>query len=241
MQRTTHFPLAGAFAGLICLLFFLPAAAHDFGSQNKEAGLDQVLKQMEGVGSSFRNFAALFSQKKYTAVLEEFDTPESGVFRYARAKDGTALLRQEVTSPGRRILTIKGGIATIYQPDIKQAQLINLGKNKDKVEYLALGIGQSPTKLQETFDIKYQGDDSIEGARCSVLVLRPKSAAAALYFSSITLWIRKSNGIPIQQKLQEPSKDYLLVNFFDEKLNVRVPESTFEQKLPSGVDVQKIQ
>jgi len=222
------------------LLFFCLSG---FGMpQSKEATeLQRVLSQMEAVGKTFRTFTARFSKKKYTAVLEEFDTPETGEFCYARAKDGSALLRQDATSPGRSILTIKGGTATSYQPAIKQAQIVNLGQNKDKAEYLALGIGQSPAKLQETFNLSYQGTEQISGVPCSILVLKPKNPKAAAMFSSITLWIRKSTGIPIQQKLQEPSGDYLLVNFYDEKLNTRIPDSKFEQKLPAGTDIQRLQ
>jgi len=211
-------------------------------SQTKEdPRLQQVLQQMESVGKTFRSFSAHFTQKKFTAILKEFDIPETGQFYYARAKDGSALLRQEVTSPGVRILTIKGGVAIVYQPVIKQAQLVDLGKNKDKAEYLALGLGQSPGRLRQSFAIEYKGTEPAGGAPCSVLYLQPKDAAAAADFSSITLWIKKSNGLPVQQRLQERNGDYLLVSFSDEKLNPKIQASTFEQKLPSGVDLQRIQ
>ena len=205
-----------------------------------DAELEQVLRQMEATGKSFQNFRAKFSQKKYTAILREFDTPETGIFIYARAKDGSALLRQEVEKPASRILTIKGGVATVFQPGLKQAQVVSLGKSKDKAEYLALGLGQSPAKLRETFDIELQGPETLGRTLCSVIRLKPKNPNAAAYFSSITLWIKKSNGIPIQQKLQEPNGDYLLVSFTDEKLNAKIPVSEFEQKLPQGTDMQRI-
>jgi len=203
-----------------------------------DQGLDAVLKQLEATGKTFKSFSANFVQKKYTAVLKEFDTPESGIFLYARAKDGSALLRQEVSSPAPRILTIKGGVAIIYQPRLKQAQEAHLGKNKDKVEYLALGLGQSPAKLQETFGLQYLGSEYVNGASCSILNLKPKSASAGAFFSTITLWITKSSGVPIQQKLQEPSGDYLLVVFSDEKLNPKISEAKFEQKLPADIEKQ---
>jgi outer membrane lipoprotein-sorting protein len=196
---------------------------------------------MEAVGKTFRSFQASFAQKKYTAVLKEFDTPESGMFLYARAKDGSALLRQEVAKPGVRILTIKGGEATIYQPTLNQAQIVSLGKNKDKAEYLALGLGQSPGKLQQTFEISYHGVENAGGVPCSVLVLKPRNATTAAYFSSITLWINKSNGVPIQQKLLEPNGDYLLVLFSNEKLNAPIPAAQFEQKLPATVEIMRLQ
>ena len=210
-------------------------------SKDNEAALDRVLRQMDSAGKKFVSFAAHFTLKRYTAVLKEFDIPDSGDFIYARAKDGSALLRQEVTQPGHRILTIKNSTLIIFQPKIKQAQVVNLGKNKDKAEFLAIGIGQSPAKLRDTFTIRYQGEESVNGSPCSALVLTPKNPAGAAYFSSITLWIKKATGVPIRQKLQEPSGDYELVDFTDEKLNTKVPDSKFEQKIPSGTEIQRLQ
>jgi len=218
----------------------LVLAGAAFPQAGDAAKLEEVLKRMEVVGKTFRSFKAQLTQKKYTAVLKEFDAPEFGEFFYARARDGSALLRQEITKPAHRILTIKSGVATVYQPGIRQAQVANLGKNKDKAEYLALGLGQSPGRLRESFALRYEGTETVAGAACWVLTLAPRSAAAAAYFSSIGLWIKKSNGVPIQQKLQEPNGDYLLVSFSGEKLNTPIPDSRFEQKLPAGTDIQKL-
>lgn len=203
--------------------------------------IEPVLARMEAAGKGFRSFEAKLVQKKYTAALEEFDAPESGRFVYALAADGTALLRQEIEQPTPRILTIKGGVATVYQPRLRLAQVVSLGKNKDKTEYLALGLGQSPARLRETFEVAYRDAEKVGGVECDVLILKPKSAGASAYFSSITLWIGKSDGLPLQQKLQEPSGDYLLVTFSEARLNRRIPPAEFEQKLPKGVEIQRIQ
>ncbi len=183
-------PIGEIIGGLLLLGLVLSAKLP--AQTGTDQALAQVLKQMETLGKTFQSFRAQFAQKKYTAILKEFDTPESGEFVYARARDGSALLRQEVIKPARRILTIRGGLATIYQPAMNQAQVISLGKNKDKAEYLALGLGQSPAKLRETFDVRYQGLESLGGMPCSVLVLKPRSSAAAAYFTSIVLWIKKA-------------------------------------------------
>ena len=70
--------------------------------------------------------------------------------------------------------------------------------------------------------------------------LKPKSSAAAAFFSSFTLWIKNCSNVPIQQKLQEPNGNYLLVKFTAEKLNAPVSDSQFEQKLPKGTEIQQI-
>ncbi len=207
-------------------------------ARNTQAALDSVLAKMDAVGRNFQSFSADFTQRKYISVLKEFDTPESGIFIYARAKDGSALLRQEFKTPGRKILTIKGGTATVYQPSINQATVVNLGKNRDKAEFLALGIGQSPARLRETFSVEYQGEEKLDAAPCSIIVLKPKSSSTAAFLTTITLWVKTANGMPIQQKLQEPNGDYLLNKFSNEKLNPKFADSDFEQKLPKNADIQ---
>jgi outer membrane lipoprotein-sorting protein len=223
----------------ICLLGMV--ASFGFGAQGKDEGdLRQTFRQMNAAGKGFRSFQARFSQKKYTAVLKEFDTPETGEFYYVRNKNGSAFLRQEVTSPGKKILTVKGDKAVFYQPAIKQAQIANLGNYKNLAEYLAIGIGQSPEKLEKDFSISYQGSEAVNGENCSVLLLKPKSPKVASRFSAITLWVKKSNGILVQNKFLEPSGDYTLLTFSDEKLNANISNSQFEQKLPNDVDRQNL-
>jgi outer membrane lipoprotein-sorting protein len=46
--------------------------------------------------------------------------------------------------------------------------------------------------------------------------------------------------MPVQQKLQEPNGNYLLVKFSAEKLNPRISETQFDAKLPKGVEIQQI-
>ena len=209
--------------------------------QGKEsADLQRVLNKMDLVAQSFRTFAAKFSQKKYTSVLEEFDTPETGEFYYSRTKDGSVLMRHEVMNPGRRILTIKGSTLTVYRPSIKEAQIANREKMQNIVEYLALGIGQNSAKLREKFLITYLGTEPIDHIACSILVFTPKDPKTAARIESITVWLKDSTGTPAQYKFLEPTKDYLLINFWDEKLNVKIPDSKFDQKLPSGTEIQKL-
>lgn len=209
-------------------------------AKGSQAALDKVLERMGAIGKDFRGFRADFMQRNYVAVLKEYENPESGTFTYARAKDGSALVRQEFKAPGRKILTIKGGEATVYQPSLNQATRMNLGKNRDKAEFLALGIGQSPAKMRETFDIEYQGEARVSDRLCSVLLLKPKSATVSAYFASITIWISNANNLPVQQKLLEPNGNYMLNTFTSEKLNPTVSDADFEQKLPKGVEIQVI-
>ncbi|MBP1608996.1 MAG: outer rane lipoproteinsorting protein [Acidobacteria bacterium] len=230
-------PLGLILTTLLTVCCVLPVLLPGVRAQGKESPeLQQVYRQMEAAGRNLRTLAAKISEKKYTAILKEFGATETGEFLLARAKDGSTMMRREITSPGKVILTIKGNTLTVYRPTLKEAQIVNLGKNRDKAEFLALGIAKPPSELQKIFDIAYERMESVAGEPCAVLLLKPKDQKTAAFYSAIGMWVKKSSGIPIQYKLQEPNNDYLLVTFSNERLNLKIPESRFEQKLPKGVE-----
>lgn len=210
------------------------------GVAEPEDRLEPVLRRMETASRSFRSFAADTASTRYTAIVNAFDAPEKGIFLYRRADDGSALIRWEIRSPGKRILTIRNDEALVYEPNINSARRYRLGKNRDKAEYLALGIGQSPSDLRKTFHIAYRGGEKIRGNACSILVLKPKDPKAAAMFASITVWIKDSTGVSARMKLEEPSGDYFLVNFSSEQLNRPIDESRFRQRLSSGVEMMEV-
>lgn len=205
-----------------------------------EDKLASVLKRMEITSRNFQSFVADIKSTKYTAIVEAFDLPEKGTFFYKRANNGTALIRWEIMNPGTRILTIQNDEALVYEPKTNSARKYKLGKNKDKAEYLALGIGQSPADLMKTFNIAYRGSENVQGTACSILVLKPKDPKAAAMFSSITVWIKDSTGVSTRMRLEEPYGDYFLVNFSNEQLNKAIDGSIFRQQLPQNADMLQI-
>ncbi len=239
MEKIPHVRPFRAYAAILRLLLAFAVFSPDLNAQNKnEAALKQVLKQMEAVSKSFRGFAADFSKKKYTEILDLYDTPESGEFYYSRADDGSTLLREEVKKPAPKITTVKDGIVKIYEPRINQAKIHQLGKYRNLLEeYTAHIHAPSPATLQEVYNISYLGSESIEETQCWILLLEPKSSDVKAYIKSITLWIKNTNAIVIQYRLEEPNQDFLQVNYFAEKLNPKIDKSKFEQQLPSRVKI----
>jgi len=205
-----------------------------------EDKLESVLNRMEKASGNLQSFVADIVTTKYTAILEQFDHPEKGKFYYKRADNGSALIRLEIVDPAERILTIQDDEALSYKPRINSASKYKLGKNKDKAEYLALGIGQFPTNLKRTFNVTYRGRENVRGAACSILELKLKDPKASAMFSAITVWIKDSTGVSTRMKLEEPFGDYVLVTFSNEQLNRRIDDSIFRQILPDNVDILQI-
>ena len=224
-------------SALFCALPLFPSLnLHAQSKDNSE--LQHVYSQMEAAGRNLHSFYGKIAQKTYTAILKEFGTTETGEFYLARARNGSTMMCRDISSPGKSILTLKGDLATFYQPGLNQATMYHPGKNTDKVaEFLAFGIGKPPTDLQKNYDISYQGEESVGGIPCSVLSMKPKDPKMAKWYSLIFMWVKKSNGIPIQYKMQQPNNDYMLVTFSDEKLNIKIPDSKFEQNLSKKVEI----
>jgi len=226
----------------ICLTLLLACGCvcFDASAQDKEnPELTKTLAKMDAVSANFKSFTARFVKKHYIALLKEYETPETGEFSHALDKNKDVMIRHETLSPINRIVTIKDGSAVIYTPVAKQAEIRNLGKYKNYVGYLTIGFGQSSAKLREQFVITYEGTEAINGVPCSILTLVPKDAKIASSITSITIWFKQSTGAPTQYKFLDPTGDFQLETFSEEKLNTSIPAGRFEQKFPSGTNVVK--
>jgi len=198
--------------------------------------LEQVLSRMDQKGATLRSMSCEIIQKKWTDILEEFDRGESGRFYFLK-KNGNVYLRKDITQPQENSLVISEGKVTFYQPRIKQAQRYNLGQNKDKAEFLLLGFGSDKEALKNTYTIRLLGQETVGGSACHILELTPKSEKVSAFFRQIVLWVDDQLGVPVRQKLVEPTRDYLLIDFQRIELNPPIRESLFEMKLPKDVKV----
>ena len=201
------------------------------------ASQEEILAKMESAGRAATSFSASIFQKKWTSILKEFDKGESGTLLYLRGKQGEAYLRKEIVDPEKNIVAIYDGEVTLYEPRIKQARRYQLGKNKDKAEFLVLGFGSTTASLSATYNIRLLGVEKIDGQNTTMLELKPKSEKAAAYFSQIVLWVADQIWLPIQQKLVEPNGDYLLIRFTNLKLNPGIDKARFKVAIPRDVRV----
>jgi len=198
--------------------------------------LDKVLSQIDKVGSSLTSMEATIVQKKWTDILEEYDSGEIGRFSFLR-ENGKVHLRKDIEDPTVNHLVISDSVVTFYQPKIKQAQRYQLGKHGDKAEFLLLGFGSNKDALNEAYNIDLIGEETVEGRKTYHIELKPKSEQVSAFFTSIHLWIDAEIWVPIQQRLVEPTQDHLLIRFDDIKLNAKIKKSAFSLKIPKEVKV----
>lgn len=222
------------FCGYFALFVLISCCAS--GTVLQALTLEEILTKIDQRGATLRSMSASISQRKWTDILEEFDQGESGRFDFLKVA-GKIYLRRDIIKPQKNSLVIGDGKISFYQPSIKQLQRYDLGQRRDRVEFLLLGFGSSKEALREVYDIQLGEQEIVEGRETYPLSLNPKSEQVSAHFSQIVLWIDTELWVPIQQKLVEPTRDYLLIRFDDIDLNPMITKSRFDLKIADDVQV----
>ena len=206
------------------------------GNAQQSLTIEEILTEIDQTGATLKSMSSSIDQKKWTDILEEFDQGESGRFDFL--KDGEKIyLRRDIEKPQENTLIVRDGEVLFYQPKIKQLQKYDLGQRRDRAEFLLLGFSSNKEALKEAYDIRLGEKEIIGGRETYLLELTPKSEQVSAYFNQIVLWIDVESWVPIQQKLVEPTRDYLLIRFDDIQLNPKISKSRFDLKISDDVQV----
>ena len=209
------------------LAFVLAGAATVFGQNN--AQLQQVLSQMDKAAANFHTTEATFVWNQYQKVVDETDTQKGKIY-FHRSGEATEMAA-DITEPDKKYVLFTDSKVQVYQPRIDQVTVYNTGKNRAEFEsFIVLGFGGSGHELLRSFDVKYVGEEALDGVNTAKLDLTPKSQKIRNTFSHILLWIDPARGISVQQQFVEPTGDYRLAKYSEIRINQKIPDSVFKIK-----------
>lgn len=227
MRPTKHG--LGVFVILLSLASVSALRTPQSQESESSASLESVLKKMDAAASSFRNTQADFVWEQYQKVVNDRDTQKGTVYYRRAGKD--IQMMAEVKEPERKYVLFKDGKLQVYQPKIEQVMIYATGKNREEIEsYLVLGFGGSGQDLLKSFEVSYQGLESIDNMSTAKLQLIPKSEKLRNTFKEIFLWIDLERGISVQQQFFEPQGDYRLAKYSSIRLNEKIPADVFQLK-----------
>ncbi len=86
-------------------------------------------------------------------------------------------------------------------------------------QFLLLGFGSTSAEIQNAYEVKLGGPETVAGQKTVRLVLTPKSPEVLAKLTKVELWISDSLGIAVQQKFWEPGGDYEFTTYTNVKLN----------------------
>jgi outer membrane lipoprotein-sorting protein len=137
----------------------------------------------------------------------------------------------DITQPDKKQVVFTEGKIRFYQPKIDQITEYEAGKNREEVEsFMVLGFGGRGHDLARSFDVKYLGEEVVDGVKTVKLDLVPKAERVRNMFSHFTLWMDPTRDVSIKQQAFEPSGDYRTATYSNIRINEKVPDDTFKLK-----------
>ena len=198
--------------------------------QHAAPSLDSMLKKMDDAAASFQAAEANFVWDQYQKVVDETDTQKGTV--YYRRTGNEMEMMVNIKEPDPKSLLYKDGKLQIYQPKIEQVTEYSTGGNRSDIEaYLVLGFGGSGQDLKKSYDVSYQGEETLDNIATAKLQLIPKSEKVRTnYFSRALLWIDLSRGISVQQEFFQTQGDYRLARYFTVQPKAKMGDDVFRLK-----------
>jgi len=158
-----------------------------------------------------------------------------GTIKLRRPKPHETQILIEFTEPDPKVVSFQGKKAEIYYPRMQTVDEYDLGKNRDLVnQFLLLGFGNTSRELQEAYNIRLIGPDTLSGQKATEIELIPKSKEVAQQIKRFELWISDSSGLPVQLKYY-PSGQSIQMTYSDIKRNPDLADSDLKLQLPKGV------
>ena len=144
----------------------------------RDANLEKVLGEMDSAAEKFHTTEASVVWDQYQKVVDEHEEQKGTVY-FRRSSHGIQMAA-DITEPDQKYVLFNNSKIQVFQPKIDQVTVYNTGKNQAEFEsFLVLGFGGSGHDMLQSFDVKYLGNETLDGAETAKLDLVPKAAACA--------------------------------------------------------------
>lgn len=187
------------------------------------------------VGRSSRVYRSLSS---LTAdFIQVIDNPmiDSAESRGTLVQAGSAKLAMRFSEPPGEAVVIDGKHVWIYTPSTVPGQVLRLRAPTGGPVYGYNLLAWFLDRPAERYHAKFLRSDKVGSRAVDVVELTP--AVPDLPFERAVLWLDRQDGLPRRLEITEQSGALRTLVLSNLRVNRRVPDSTFEFEVPSGVRV----
>jgi outer membrane lipoprotein-sorting protein len=198
-----------------------------------DGALEKVLGQMDSAAEKFHTTEASVVWDQYQKVVDEHEEQKGKV--YFRRTANEIQMAADITEPDQKYVLFNGAKIQVYQPKIDQVTVYPTGKNREEFEsFLVLGFGGRGHDMLKSFEVKYLGNEAVDGRDAAKLDLVPNTTRVRNNVDHIVLWIDPARGISVQQQFFFGSSgDFRLARYSGIKVNEKIPDSVFRLKTTS--------
>ncbi len=187
------------------------------------------------VGRSSRVYRSLSS---LTAdFVQVIDNPmiDSAESRGTLVQAGPAKLAMRFTEPPGEAVVIDGQYVWVYTPSTVPDQVVRLRAPSGGPVYGYNLLAWFLDRPAERYEAKYLREDKVGTRTMDVVELTP--AVPDLPFDRAVLWLDREDALPRRLEITEKSGALRTLELSKLRVNRRVPDATFEFKVPSGARV----
>lgn len=189
---------------------------------------DRVLRELDAAAANFHSTAAEFEfDSVQTDPVPDKDV-QKGVVYYARKGTGfqmAAHIREINGKPVPKTYVYSAGTVRLYEKLINQ--VTTLSKLSQYEGWFMLGFGASGKDLEQKWEIKYVGPETLDGVKTEVLEMVPKDPAIRKNLTKVTMWVDPQKAVSLKQILNFGPTEYKVSVYFNIKVNQPLPADAF--------------
>jgi outer membrane lipoprotein-sorting protein len=208
---------------LLCVrsAFAAPAASGDLEKE-------RVLRRLDEAAKNFHSTSADFEfDVVETAPIAEKDVQKGTIYyeRKAGSFQMAAHIRELNGKISDKVYSYTSGVFKFYE---KMTNQVTRFKKVSQYEsYLMLGFGASGKDLEQKWDIKYLGPETLDGVKTEKLELVAKDPSARKYASKVTLWMDTARAVSLKQVVEQDPEHYRVCVYYNIKTNQTLPSNAF--------------
>lgn len=224
MQKTRKLIVAASIALLLLAAKAAIAAPGASGDQEKE----RVLHQLDEAAKNFHTTSADFEfDTIQTDPIYDKDVQKGTVYygRKGSAFQMAAHIREVNGKIVTKVYSYSNGILNLYEKLTDQVRRFNKAGKFES--YLMLGFGASGKDLEEKWNIKYLGSESLDGVKTEKLELVAKDPTVRKNIPKVTIWVDPERGVSLKQLFDEGPGLSRVCTYSHFKTNQPLPGNAF--------------
>jgi outer membrane lipoprotein-sorting protein len=219
------------FPALIAMFLLPVSAAMAAPATPDEKAKDAVLRRLDVAAANFHSTSADF----------EFDSVETDPIPYKDVQKGTvfyerknsafqmaAHIRELNGKISSKVYSYTSGVLKLYEKLTNQ--VTRFSKASQYESYLMLGFGASGKDLEQKWEIKYLGPETLDGVRTEKLELVARDATVRKNIPKVTIWVDTGRAVSLKQVFDEGPGQYRVCFYFNIKTNQPLPADAFAFK-----------
>lgn len=193
---------------------------------------DRVLRKLDTAAINFHSTSAEFQiDSVQTDPIEDKETQKGSIYyeRSGKSFRMAAHIREINHKPAVKVYSYVGGAFKLFEGG-NTNQVTTIAKASQFEGYLLLGFGASGKELEDKWEIKYLGPETLDGVKTEKLELVAKDPAFRKTVPKITVWMDTDRGISLKQVFDEGPGQYRVGVYFNIKVNQSLPSDAFTFK-----------